>query len=135
MASEHRGHREFTEPGLVSSGTSRIRAVKKLKSLAKAVTITAALTSALGASAADARPHHRSTYSGRSYYSHVPQYRYCRHSSGQTGLIAGGIGGALVGRSIVGHGLLGTIAGAAGGALAGRAIDRTLTASQRCYYR
>ena len=57
---------------------------------------------------------------------------YCRHSDGTTGLIVGGVGGALIGRSIDNGGLLGTAVGAAGGALAGRAIDRTLTADQRC---
>ena len=58
----------------------------------------------------------------------------CRRSSGTTGLIAGGVGGALVGSSVLGHGALGTVAGAAGGALAGRAIDRTITAMKRCHY-
>jgi len=58
-------------------------------------------------------------------------YRSCRHSSGTTGLIAGGVGGALVGNSILGHGALGTIGGAAAGALGGRAIDRTITAKKR----
>ncbi len=57
---------------------------------------------------------------------------YCRHSDGTTGLIVGGVGGALVGRSIDNGGLLGTALGAAGGALAGRAVDRTLTANKRC---
>lgn len=57
---------------------------------------------------------------------------YCRHSDGTTGLIVGGVGGALIGRSIDNGGLLGTAVGAAGGALAGRAIDRTLTANKRC---
>lgn len=57
---------------------------------------------------------------------------YCRHSNGTTGLIVGGVAGALVGRSLDHGGLLGTAAGAAGGALAGRAVDRTLTAKQRC---
>ena len=75
--------------------------------------------------AAEARSRH---YRGQS----VRHYRSCRHSSGTTGLVAGGVGGALVGNSIVGHGVLGTIAGAAGGALAGRAIDRTITAKKRC---
>lgn len=55
----------------------------------------------------------------------------CRHSKGTTGLIVGGVGGALVGRAVLGHGLLGTAAGAAGGALAGRAIDRSMTAKKR----
>lgn len=57
---------------------------------------------------------------------------YCRHSDGTTGLIVGGVGGALVGRSVDNGGLLGTALGAAGGALAGRAVDRTLTADKRC---
>lgn len=88
---------------------------------------------AIGASAiatpAEARMHYRHHYYGRAAY-----YRSCRHSSGETGMIAGGVGGALVGNSVIGHGLLGTALGAVGGALAGRAIDRTVTAPQRCYY-
>lgn len=57
---------------------------------------------------------------------------YCRHSDGTTGLIVGGVSGALVGRSLDGGGILGTALGAAGGALAGRAVDRSLTARERC---
>lgn len=69
----------------------------------------------------------------RVYHQNRTVYRRgCRHSSGTTGLVAGGVGGALVGRSVLGHGLLGTVAGAAGGALAGRAVDRTITAKDRC---
>lgn len=67
----------------------------------------------------------------RRYYAQSSR-RSCRHSSGTTGLVAGGVGGALVGRGVFGHGLLGTAAGAAGGALGGRAIDRTITAKKRC---
>jgi len=50
---------------------------------------------------------------------------YCRKSNGTTGLIVGGVGGALVGRSIDtrGNRATGTILGAAAGALAGKAID------------
>ncbi len=59
-------------------------------------------------------------------------YVRCRHSPGNAGLIAGGVGGALVGRSVLGHGLLGTVAGGVGGALGGRAIDRSMTAHRRC---
>ena len=80
--------------------------------------------------AADAR--HRHHYYSRSRY----YYAACRRSSGTTGLVAGGVAGALVGRSVLGHGLLGTAGGAVGGALAGRAIDRTVSAPRRCrYYR
>jgi uncharacterized protein YcfJ len=78
--------------------------------------------------AAQAKKHH---YSGHSYH----RTKVCRHSSGTAGLVAGGVGGALVGNSILGHGALGTIGGAVGGAFAGRAIDRTMTAKRRCYYR
>ncbi|SRR5258706_8071482 len=49
---------------------------------------------------------------------------YCRRSDGTTGLIVGGVAGALIGRGLDNGGATGTILGAAGGALAGRAIDR-----------
>ncbi len=49
---------------------------------------------------------------------------YCRRSDGTTGLIVGGVGGALVGRALDTHGIVGPLLGAAGGALAGREIDR-----------
>ncbi len=77
---------------------------------------------------AEAKKHY---YNGSTY----KRTKICRHSSGTTGLIAGGVGGALVGESVLGHGALGTIAGGVGGAFAGRAIDRTITAKKRCYYR
>ena len=50
---------------------------------------------------------------------------YCRKSNGTTGLIVGGVGGALVGRAIDTRGdrATGTILGAAGGALLGKEID------------
>ena len=50
----------------------------------------------------------------------------CRRPDGTTGLIVGGVAGALVGRSIDTRGdrTLGTLGGAAIGALAGREIDR-----------
>jgi len=60
-------------------------------------------------------------------------YKTCRHSSGTTGLIAGGAGGALVGHALLG-GPVGIAAGAVGGALGGRAVDRTITAKKRCHY-
>lgn len=76
------------------------------------------------------------TYHGKRhrYHRHYDRdyRRSCRHSSGTTGLIAGGAGGALLGNSVLGHGALGTVAGAVGGAFAGRAIDRTITAKDRC---
>lgn len=90
-----------------------------------------ALTTATSFSVpADAR--HRHHYYSRTHY----YYKYCRHSSATTGKVVGGVTGALVGRSVLGHGLLGTAAGAVGGVVAGGAVDRTLTAPRRCrYYR
>ena len=67
-------------------------------------------------------------------YRNAPQrhYRTCRHSDGTTGLIAGGVGGALVGDKVIGGGIAGPLIGAVGGALAGRAVDRSITADRRC---
>jgi rod shape-determining protein MreC len=56
-------------------------------------------------------------------------------SSAATGKVVGGVAGALVGHSLLGHGLLGTAAGAVGGVVAGGAVDRTMSAPRRCYYR
>ena len=73
--------------------------------------------------------YYRHHYYGRTYY----RARYCRYSPGTTGLIVGGVGGAVLGQSLIHHGLLGPALGAVGGALAGRAIDRSITAPRRCY--
>jgi outer membrane lipoprotein SlyB len=56
---------------------------------------------------------------------------YCRRSNGTTGLLIGGVAGALIGRSIDTRGdrATGTILGAAGGALLGHEIERS---SARC---
>ena len=50
----------------------------------------------------------------------------CRKSDGTTGLLVGGVAGALLGRTIDTRGdrSLGTLGGAAAGALAGRAVER-----------
>ena len=103
-----------------------MRTVSKiLSALALAGTVVAPMTPA------QAR-HHRHHYYSRAYYYH---HKYCRYSSGTTGLVAGGVAGAVAGPAIIGHGLLGAAAGAVGGAVAGRAIDRASTAPRRCYYR
>ncbi|HWK36102.1 glycine zipper 2TM domain-containing protein [Sphingomonas sp.] len=51
---------------------------------------------------------------------------YCRKADGTTGLIVGGVAGALLGRTVDTRGdrTLGTVLGAGAGALAGREIDR-----------
>jgi uncharacterized protein YcfJ len=51
---------------------------------------------------------------------------YCRNTDGMTGVVVGGVGGALLGRTIdtSGDRTLGTLGGAALGALAGREVER-----------
>lgn len=51
---------------------------------------------------------------------------HCRKPNGTTGLLIGGVAGALIGRSIDTRGdrTAGTLLGAAGGALLGREVDR-----------
>jgi hypothetical protein len=57
---------------------------------------------------------------------------YCRRSDGTTGLVVGGVGGALIGNVIDGgrHRTAGTLIGGALGALMGRAIEQN--ADVRC---
>ena len=57
----------------------------------------------------------------------------CRKPDGTTGLVVGGVAGALLGRTVDTRGdrTLGTLGGAAVGALAGREIDRS-TSNRRC---
>lgn len=81
---------------------------------------------------------HRGRDSRRRYEARVYKGRdgrtYCRHSDGTTGLIVGGVGGALLGNSVAGRGdkTLGTVLGGVAGAFGGRAIDRASTADRRC---
>lgn len=97
-----------------------------------AVSLVAPAATIAFPSEAQARVKHKKRYTPRVYTRNGRTY--CRHSDGTTGLIAGGIGGALIGRSIDTRGdrTVGTLLGAAGGALAGRAIDRSITAEERC---
>jgi len=71
-------------------------------------------------SAADARRYKRH---------HRTYYQDCRRSSGTTGTIAGGAGGAVLG-NVLGGGVLGTVAGGVGGALLGRHLDKKHDAAQ-----
>lgn len=97
---------------------------------AAAASLALPVSMALPATSASAQTHHARAHH---YRAHTKRhYVRCRHSPGNAGLIAGGVGGALVGRSVLGHGLLGTVAGGVGGALGGRAIDRTISAPHRC---
>lgn len=55
---------------------------------------------------------------------------YCRRSNGTTGLIVGGVAGALLGGAVT-HGSTGPILGAGAGALLGRQVDRD-NSRRRC---
>lgn len=72
----------------------------------------------------DGRHHHERRLSRTDYvYRGRDGRTYCRRSDGTTGLVVGGIGGALLGNAIGGH-TLGTLLGAASGAAVGRAVER-----------
>jgi isoaspartyl peptidase/L-asparaginase-like protein (Ntn-hydrolase superfamily) len=66
----------------------------------------------------------------RDYRGQDRYYReHCKKSSGTTGLIAGGAGGALAGHAL-GGGTLGTVAGGVGGALLGKHLDKKHDSAQ-----
>jgi len=58
---------------------------------------------------------------------------YCKKPDGTTGLVVGGVAGALLGRTVDTRGdrTLGTLGGAAAGALLGREVERG-TSKKRC---
>lgn len=99
--------------------------MRKLMLTLAAAGLAIPATVAIPADQAQARER---TYKSRQY---THSRKRCRPSKGTTGLIAGGVGGAVLGNA-VGGGLLGTVAGGAAGALGGRAIDRSMTADKRC---
>jgi len=78
-------------------------------------------------------PEYHNTNNGIRYWrGNDGRYR-CKKSNGTTGLLIGGVAGALVGRSIDTRGdrATGTILGAGAGALLGRSIDRN-NSTPRC---
>ena len=85
-----------------------------------AVAVAIPATVAFPTDKAEARKHYRyKEWRGRDGRT------YCRKSDGTSGLIIGGVGGALAGRAIDTRGdrATGTILGAAAGALIGKEID------------
>lgn len=71
-------------------------------------------------------------YQGRTWRGRDGRY-YCRRSNGTTGLLVGGVAGALLGREIDGgrNRTAGTLIGGAAGALLGREVQRSSSGS-RC---
>jgi hypothetical protein len=100
-----------------SSGVSNVRQFMLTLGLAAMVAPT------LVATTGDADARRR--YSYREWRGNDGRMR-CRRPNGTTGLVVGGVAGALVGRTIDTRGdrTLGTVLGGVGGALAGRAIER-----------
>lgn len=90
-----------------------------------ALSIPAALTVSAPAEARH-RQRYYQTDNGVRYWRGNDGRYYCRKSNGTTGLLIGGVAGALVGRSIDTRGdrATGTVLGAAAGALLGREVDR-----------
>lgn len=86
-----------------------------------------------GYSREDSRRGYRNPYQGEPVYRDTRVWRgndgrnYCRRQDGTTGLVIGGVVGALAGNAIDGgrERTLGTILGAVGGALLGREVDRS----------
>jgi hypothetical protein len=121
---------------LVRLAKQNERETDKMKTILKIMSAAALVATSGVPVMAPANAHstyypHKHRYHGRTHYAR----KYCRYSSGATGLVAGGVGGAVIGSKVLGGGLLGAAAGAVGGAVAGRAIDRSMTSRQRCYYR
>lgn len=98
-------------------------------------TIIAAILTALTVPAFTATPAFARDRDGRRYERTDNGIRYwkdrdgryrCKKSNGTTGLLVGGVAGALVGRTIDTRGdrTLGTLVGAGAGALLGREIER-----------
>jgi len=78
-----------------------------------------------------AQSRHYDSHSDRTYHGRDRDYNrhHCKKSSGTTGLVAGGAGGALLGHAL-GGGTLGTVAGGVGGALLGKHLDKKHDAAQ-----
>ena len=92
--------------------------MKKLMMVALAAMV------ALPAAAPQAAFAQSNTDQNHNYRGNDGHYRQdCKHSSGTTGLVAGGVAGGVAGH-VLGGGTLGTLAGAGGGALLGRHLDK-----------
>ena len=102
----------------------------KLALLAVAAMIATPVAMPTAASAEGHYKNGRYYKDGRTYYGRGGHYRYrCKKSSGTTGALVGGAGGALAGNAL-GGGVLGTVAGGVGGALLGKHLDKRHDSAQ-----
>lgn len=87
--------------------------------------LTVPAFTAMPAQARDNRRYERTDNGIRYWKDRDGRYR-CKKNNGTTGLLVGGVAGALVGRTIDTRGdrTLGTLVGAGAGALLGREIER-----------
>jgi len=115
-----------THPALNQSSRDKGKKMRKILLALSAATMVA--SSMIPLAPAEARKHQYREWRGRDGRT------YCRRSNGTTGMVVGGVAGALIGNGIAGRGdkLLGTGVGAVAGVFGGRAIDRTITAKRRC---
>ena len=92
---------------------------------AAALLVPAALTVPVAVETGYSKADAQSRYKYREWRGRDGRY-YCKKPNGTTGLVVGGVAGALVGRTIDtgGDRTVGTLLGAAAGAVAGREIDR-----------
>lgn len=109
-----------------------------MRNLILAVSATAMavpVSMALPTTAAQAQRNYdrHGNYVGRTWRGRDGRY-HCRRSNGTTGLLVGGVAGALVGREIDGgrNRTAGTLIGAAAGALIGREVQRSSRSGRRC---
>lgn len=105
--------------------------------------VPAATVLPIAATSAQAKTYQDRHYRDRRHDRHERRYayrewrgrdgrRYCRKPDGTTGLVVGGVAGALIGRTIDTRGdrTAGTVLGGVAGALAGREIERS--GDRRC---
>lgn len=97
-----------------------------------AITVPAVTSTPAEARRRDDRRYHNTDNGIRYWRGNDGRYR-CKKSNGTTGLLIGGVAGALAGRAIDTRGdrTLGTVLGAAGGAVLGREVERG-TSRPRC---
>jgi Glycine zipper 2TM domain len=93
---------------------------------AAAMAVPATLTVPMSAQAQGRYYSRDGYYNGPTWRGRDGRYR-CRRSDGTTGLVIGGVAGAVLGNQIAGRGShgLGTVIGGVAGALAGREVDRS----------